>query len=86
MVSKDELLVSLGDLLSAVYETLNVLGPDALLENRRIQGCDTNVLSAIYCTVTHLEGHAQQIVYITHLYLGDDYMPFWRPESTEQGA
>ena len=83
MPPKDELLSELESLLDGVQEVLDRLAPGALLDARRIQGSDCTVLSAIYSTVTHLEGHAQQIVYITHLFLGDKYVPFWKPEDSE---
>ena len=81
---KDELTRDLDRLLDDTYSTIDELDPDALLEARRIQGFDTNVLSALYSTVTHFEGHAQQIVYVTHMHLGEDYAPFWKPEEAEQ--
>ncbi|HIJ65311.1 MAG TPA: DUF1572 family protein [Candidatus Hydrogenedentes bacterium] len=85
-IPRKELLEQFADLLRDIYDTLDAFDGSRLLEGRQIQGSDTNVLSAIYSTVTHLEGHAQQIVYITHLYLGEKYLPFWRPESAAQGA
>ena len=85
-IPKDELLSTLGTVIDRIYEALHGVTGDTLLESRRIQGFDTNVLSAIYSTVAHLEGHALQIAYITHLTLRDRYEPFWRPEGAEQGA
>ena len=85
-VSKAELLDELTSVVEQVHAVLDNAGSDVLLGERRIQGFDTNGLSAIYSTVTHLEGHALQIVYITHLRLGESYTPFWKPETKNQGG
>jgi len=47
------------------------------MENRRIQGFEKSALSAIYGTVTHLELHAGQILYITRLILKSNYKLKW---------
>ena len=83
---KDALQDRLTDVIYGVNEVLSTLDEGALLETRRIQGFDTSVLSAIYSTITHLEGHALQIAYATRLRLGDKYEDFWKPSTNEQGA
>jgi hypothetical protein len=57
-----------------------------LLEPRRIQGFDETVLSAIFDSLTHFNGHTQEIVFITRLQLGDRYQFAWKPATPEQGA
>jgi hypothetical protein len=55
-----------------------------LLEPRRIQGNDTTVLTAIYHSVAHFEGHAQEIIAMTRQIKGKDYEFLWRPRTPEQ--
>lgn len=85
--AKNELARELDTLLNEVYDVLARLDVEDLMATREIQGFPpTNILAAIYRTVTHLEGHAQQVVYISHLLLGDRYEPFWRPATPSHGA
>ena len=62
--------------------------PNNILEVRRFQRFDRSVLSAIYGTIVHLELHAGQIIYITRLFMGEQYEPKskWVSETTEQAA
>ena len=83
--SKSVISESLRRLSFRIREILETASPDILLENKRIQGIDENVLSAIYKACTHLELHAGQIVYIAKLYLGPVYDEFWKPLNVEQG-
>jgi hypothetical protein len=55
-----------------------------LLSPRRIQGNDTNVLTAIYHSVSHFEGHAQEIIGMTRQMLGGKYQFLWTPKTPEQ--
>jgi len=84
--SKEDLLAVLTAIVDQIHGVLDGVDPETLLRERRIQGVHTNGLAAIYSTVTHLEGHALQIAYLTHLRLGDRYEPFWKPETEGQGA
>jgi hypothetical protein len=65
---------------------LAALDESRLLEPRRIQGFDETVLSAIWGSLEHLSGHAQEIVYIARLQLGDRYRFAGTPTTPEQGA
>jgi hypothetical protein len=57
-----------------------------LLESRRIQGFEGTLLSAIFGCLTHLGGHAQEIIYVTRLQLRDAYLFAWTPTTPEQKA
>jgi len=83
---KKHLLNNLMELVKEVLDVLSKLKPENLLESRRIQGFDETVLSAIYDTLSHFELHAGQIVYITRLRLGENYVTSWEPTTKEQGA
>jgi len=58
--------------------------PQQLLEARRVQGHDTCILAAIFHSVCHFEGHAQEIVGLTRQMLGDQYKFLWIPSTPEQ--
>ncbi|HEX5243900.1 MAG TPA: DUF1572 family protein [Tepidisphaeraceae bacterium] len=55
-----------------------------MLERRRVQGHDTCILAAIFHSVCHFEGHAQEIVSRTRQMLGDKYQFLWVPSTPEQ--
>ncbi len=40
----------------------------------------------IYETMCHLELHTGQVLYLTRLRLGDEYVESWMPATEEQGA
>lgn len=84
-ISREGLQTSLDDLFARIDALLKTLPQGILIARRRIQGFDTNGLAAMYSTITHLEGHALQISYITHMLTGDRYEPFWKPANPEQG-
>lgn len=67
---------------TGAIETLD--RPDALLQPRRVQGHDTCILAAIFHSVCHFEGHAQEIVGMTRQLLGDQYKFQWVPRTPEQ--
>jgi hypothetical protein len=79
----------LGRLEAVVGEARRVLaGVDAreLVRVRRVQGSDVAGLTAIFDSVPHFRGHAQEIVHLTRLQLGDAYRFAWAPSTPEQGA
>jgi hypothetical protein len=70
----------------AVLKSLSPGLPASLMEPRRVQGFDINVMAAIHDAVPHVGGHAQEIVWITRLLLGERYRFHWKPTTREQGA
>ena len=85
-VPKDELQAELNGILDRVREVYSRIGVSDLLAPRRIQGFDTTTLDAIYETMCHLELHTGQVLYLTRLRLGDEYVESWMPATEEQGA
>ena len=73
-------------MVARVDEVLANLDEGRLLEPRRIQGFDETVLSATWHSLEHLGGHAQEIIHMTRLQLGDRYRFAWTPSTPEQGA
>jgi hypothetical protein len=83
--SKEHTLLAISQLANRIQEIIIHIPSESLLDSKRIQGFDENVLSAIYAASTHLELHAGQIVYIAKLLLDDKYIEHWRPANPEQG-
>lgn len=82
--TKKELVDLFDDLKTEIKQTLKKFYPEKILDERKIQGFDLPLLNAIYRTITHLEGHTRQIVYVTRMRKGDNYTLFWEPETEEQ--
>lgn len=82
--SKQQVLKILRDTLADVDSTLAKLGPDDLLKPRHIQGHDETVLSAMLHTVTHFQGHTQEIIHMTREQLGEKYRFEFVPKTAEQ--
>jgi hypothetical protein len=79
----------LADLEQVIGECDRVLGgvdPKKLLERRRIQGCDVQLLAAIFDTVSHLQGHVQEIIHMTRALKGPQYRFDFVPRGKEQGG
>jgi hypothetical protein len=79
----------IGRLCQTIHEcdaTIARLSADDLTQPRTIQGFQTNKLAAIFDSVAHLQGHTQEIIYITRLRLGDRYKFKWVPKGKEQGG
>ena len=69
----DELRLRLHVAVEKADRIIATLHEQDLLRATKIQGFDTNVLTAIYHAISHFEGHAQEIIYISRQRLGDKY-------------
>lgn len=85
-ISKAELLSRFDGTVAEVDAVLAALTPQQILEPRRIQGFDVNVLQAIFDSVPHLQGHTQEIIHITRSLLGPRYRFYFVPKTREEGA
>jgi hypothetical protein len=85
-IPRDELRRRLAGVVDEANAILSRFDEGHLLDKRRIQGFDETVLSAVFDSLAHLSGHAQEIVYITRLQLRDAYVFAWTPSTPEQGA
>src|SRR5215216_5774476 len=72
VIARDELLTLLRSTLSEVEYTLRTLDPSILLEHRKIQGNDVELLYAIFHVTEHFSMHAGQIFLITKLLTATD--------------
>jgi hypothetical protein len=85
-IPREELLRELEVVVDEARAVLTRQTARQLLEARRIQGFDVTGLAAIFGSVPHFRGHAQEIVSMTRLQLGDAYKFAWAPTTPEQGA
>jgi uncharacterized damage-inducible protein DinB len=70
VIPRDELLSLLRSTLSDVQTTLQSLDPSTLLEYRKIQGNDVDILEAIFHVTEHFSMHTGQIILLTKLLTG----------------
>jgi len=71
-IARDKLLTLLRATLSDVQATLEALDPSIVLEQRKIQGNDVQILEAIFHVTEHFSMHAGQIFLLTKLLTGTD--------------
>lgn len=84
-IPKDELVKRIRDAVENARRAIETIDtPAQLLAARRIQGNDTNILTAVFHSVSHFEGHAQEIIGMTRQILGERYKFLWVPKTPEQ--
>ena len=81
---KAEVLETLRGAVRDADAVLARLRAEQMVERRRIQGFETNVLAAVFDTVAHFRGHTQEIIHITRAALGDRYRFHFVPQGPEQ--
>jgi uncharacterized damage-inducible protein DinB len=72
IIARDELLTLLRSTLSEVETVLRTLDPSILLEHRKIQGNDVELLYAIFHVAEHFSMHTGQIIMLTKMLTSAD--------------
>jgi uncharacterized damage-inducible protein DinB len=72
IISREELVSLLRTTLSEVQTTLRDLDPSVLLEHRKIQGNDVELLEAIFHVTEHFSMHTGQIILLTKMFTTSD--------------
>jgi hypothetical protein len=85
-IPRPELIRLLEEMAREADSVLARVSDKQLLEPRRIQGFDETALSAIFDSLTHFQGHTQEIICLTRMQLKEAYQFAWMPASKEQGA
>ena len=85
-IAKTELIGRLDEVVGQADAVLAEMTDQQLLEPRRIQGFDETALSAIFDSLTHFQGHTQEIICLTRMQLGKAYQFAWVPATKDQGA
>lgn len=73
---------------SAVFNSLRKSDPtnQSLLDSQTIQGFDVSRLGAITHTTAHFVGHTHQVIMMTRLMLGTDYVFHWGTDGGDRRA
>ena len=71
-ISRAELLTLLRSTLSEIQTTLEALDPLTILEDRKIQGHDVDILEAIFHVTEHFSMHTGQIIMLTKMLTSSD--------------
>ena len=72
VIAREELLSLLRSTLSEVETTLRTFDPSLLLEYRKIQGNDVELLYAIFHITEHFSMHTGQIIMLTKMLTASD--------------
>ena len=76
-IPKADLLTRFDESVADALARLGSLTPEKLVERKRVQqggrDLEASVLGILFQTLTHLAGHAQEIVTMTRMQLGDRY-------------
>jgi uncharacterized damage-inducible protein DinB len=72
IVPRNDLLALLHSTLSEVKTTLRNLDPSLLLEHRKIQGNDVEILEAIFHVTEHFSMHTGQVIMLTKMFTASD--------------
>jgi uncharacterized damage-inducible protein DinB len=94
LIARAELLTLLDSTLSEVQMVLGELDPSTLLERRKIQGNDVEILEAIFHVTEHFSMHTGQIIMLTKMltsadlrfYEFEDNVPVHRWHSDSSGS
>jgi uncharacterized damage-inducible protein DinB len=71
-IPRAELLTLLRSTLSEIQVTLQTLDPATVLEHRKIQGHDVDILEAIFHVTEHFSMHTGQIIMLTKMLASSD--------------
>ncbi len=78
-------MTSLRDAVARARRSIeSIQSPDQLLQTRRVQGNNTNLLTAIFHSASHFEGHTQEIIAMTRQIKKEQYKFLWQPKSPEE--
>ena len=85
-IPKAQLWERLTDVVQQATTALRAATPEAILSVKRVQGYDVTKLQAMLHSVTHFQGHVQEIICLTRQQLGSRYQMHWTPQTKEEGA
>ena len=83
---KDDVLKRLLDVVEESCTALTGISADELLTMKRIQGAEVSKMQAMMHSITHFQGHVQEIIGLTRQQLGKRYQFQWTPKTIEEGA
>lgn len=81
--TRDELWKQMQTCVADVKAEIQCVTPENLLTERTIQRFDVTGLGAIVHSVAHFVGHTHQVIQLTRLQLGQQYVFEWSPGGGE---
>ena len=72
VITREELRNLLRSTLTEVGTVLRTLDPEVILERRKIQGNDVEILEAIFHVTEHFSMHTGQIIMLTKMFTASD--------------
>ena len=72
VIPRDDLVALLRSTFTDVESTLQFVDPTTLLEYRKIQGNDVDILEAVFHVTEHFSMHTGQIIMLTKMMTSDD--------------
>ncbi|MCG3181258.1 MAG: hypothetical protein BIFFINMI_03637 [Phycisphaerae bacterium] len=85
-ISRADLLARLDAAVRDATTTLKAAGAADLLRARNVQGSEVSGIKAIFSSVPHFRGHAQEIVQMTRTLVGPAYRFSYTPKPAKPGA
>ena len=85
-IPKNEVLQRLRQVVDDSCATLSATSAEALLVVKRVQGSEVSKMHAMMHSVSHFQGHVQEIICLTRQQLGQQYQVQWSPTTKEEGA
>jgi len=82
-IPRSDLLRHLLAVVDESCTTLSAVSADDLLTMKNIQGMNVSKMHAMLHSVTHFQGHVQEIIGLTRQQLGRRYQFQWTPTTTE---
>lgn len=81
-----ELLEKLKETVAQAGEAMAACRSTDWLQTRRIQGFEVTTLEGVLNSVSHFQGHVQEIILLTRWQCGAEYQFHWQPTTPEEGA
>ncbi|WP_425400042.1 DUF1572 family protein [Aeoliella sp.] len=84
--SKEQLWNQLELVVEEAKQAIFATSDADLIRLRLIQGFEVSGIEAVFDSVPHFQGHAQEIICLSRMQLGERYEFNWEPSSPDDGA
>jgi hypothetical protein len=85
-IGKDELLQRLTETVGKAKEAMAKASAADLVRGHRVQSFEVTGIGAIFHSVSHFQGHTQEIIHMTRCQLGEDYKFDFVSKTVEWGG
>lgn len=84
-LEKEQLWTILQTAVEEAKQAILATSDADLIRQRLVQNFEVSGVEAIFDSVPHFQGHAQEIICLTRMQLGDGYEFAWVPTTPEEG-